>query len=158
MWFEKPLNWMQLARSMVQGRTGVGHEVSNVRTSKTAWLPEGLHPLLNRLTRRISLITGLKTNPISDEAELLQVFLFNPIQLFKLFPNSSFLRLLITGSGVITHLITTTWWKAKRISRQLWFILFFRFCFSKLWCAGRISLHWLVTIIVQARVPLLFFQ
>ncbi|XP_057374183.1 prolyl 4-hydroxylase subunit alpha-1-like isoform X2 [Daphnia carinata] len=65
----KPL----LARSMVQGRTGAGHEVSNVRTSKTAWLAEGLHPLLNRLTRRISLITGLKTNPIHDEAELLQV-------------------------------------------------------------------------------------
>ncbi|XP_059351142.1 prolyl 4-hydroxylase subunit alpha-2-like [Daphnia carinata] len=65
----KPL----LARSMVQGRTGAGHEVSNVRTSKTAWLAEGLHPLLNRLTRRISLITGLKTNPIHEEAELLQV-------------------------------------------------------------------------------------
>ncbi|EFX74258.1 hypothetical protein DAPPUDRAFT_22132, partial [Daphnia pulex] len=65
----KPL----LARSMVQGKLGVGHEVSNVRTSKTAWLPEGLHPLLNRLSRRIGLITGLKTDPIRDEAELLQV-------------------------------------------------------------------------------------
>lgn len=57
----------------MQGKIGVGHEVSNVRTSKTAWLAEGLHPLLNRLTRRIALITGLKTNPIRDEAELLQV-------------------------------------------------------------------------------------
>lgn len=65
---------MQLARSMVQGKVGVGHEISNVRTSKTAWLPEGLHPLLNRLTRRIALITGLKTDPIRDEAELLQVW------------------------------------------------------------------------------------
>jgi hypothetical protein len=60
---------------MVQGKLGVGHEVSNVRTSKTAWLPEGLHPLLNRLSRRIGLITGLKTDPIRDEAELLQVWI-----------------------------------------------------------------------------------
>jgi hypothetical protein len=64
---------MQLARSLVQGKIGTGHEISSVRTSKTAWLPEGLHPLLNRLTRRIALITGLKTDPIRDEAELLQV-------------------------------------------------------------------------------------
>ena len=60
---------------MVQGKVGVGsgHEVSNVRTSKTAWLSESLDPLLPLLSKRISLITGLTTNPFKDEAELLQV-------------------------------------------------------------------------------------
>ncbi len=66
---------MQLARSMVQGKVGVGHEVSNVRTSKTAWLSESIDPLLPRLSRRIALITGLKTDPFQDESELLQVYL-----------------------------------------------------------------------------------
>ncbi|XP_059351138.1 LOW QUALITY PROTEIN: prolyl 4-hydroxylase subunit alpha-1-like [Daphnia carinata] len=66
----KPL----VTRGSIDGaRKNWGRTFSNVRTSKTAWFAEGLHPLLNRLSRRISLITGLKTNPIHDEAELLQV-------------------------------------------------------------------------------------
>ena len=59
---------------MVQGKIG-GHEVSNVRTSKTAWLPENLDPLLPKISKRISMITGLRTDPLKDEAELLQVCL-----------------------------------------------------------------------------------
>lgn len=69
---------LQLARSMVQGKAGAGggHEVSNVRTSKTAWLPETIDPLLPRLSRRIRMLTGLRTDPLQDEAELLQVISF----------------------------------------------------------------------------------
>lgn len=62
----------QLSRSMVQG-SSAGHQVSNVRTSKTAWLPEKMHPVLPRLTRRIGLITGLETDALRDQAELTQV-------------------------------------------------------------------------------------
>lgn len=61
------------SRSMVQGQMGAMHQVSNVRTSKTAWLPENLDPLLKRLSRRIQLITGLETDQSKDAAELLQV-------------------------------------------------------------------------------------
>lgn len=58
---------------MVQGKVGTGSEVSNVRTSKTAWIPENSSPLLPKLTKRIGMITGMTTNPFKDEAELLQV-------------------------------------------------------------------------------------
>ena len=74
---------------MVQGKIGSGHEISNVRTSKTAWLAESVHPILPILSRRISLITGLKTDPFQDQAELLQV----KFQLFKnkvIFKNNLF--------------------------------------------------------------------
>ena len=52
---------------------GSNHEVSNVRTSKTAWLPEHLDPILSRLSRRIRLVTGLETDPAKEAAEMLQV-------------------------------------------------------------------------------------
>lgn len=61
------------ARSLVQGQMGSNHEVSNVRTSKTAWLPEHLDPILSRLSRRIRLVTGLETDPAKEAAEMLQV-------------------------------------------------------------------------------------
>lgn len=68
------LIYFKLARSLVQATSGNSmHEVSNVRTSKTAWLAESVDPILPRLTRRISYLTGLKTNTYLDEAELLQV-------------------------------------------------------------------------------------
>ena len=69
----EPFLWKQLARSMVQGKIGSGHEISSVRTSKTAWLSESLDPFLPRLSERIKMITGLETNPLKHEAELLQV-------------------------------------------------------------------------------------
>lgn len=68
----KSLSVSLLSRSMVQG-SSAGHQVSNVRTSKTAWLPEKMHPVLPRLTRRIGLITGLETDALRDQAELTQV-------------------------------------------------------------------------------------
>ena len=49
-----------------------GHEVSNVRTSKTAWLSESLDSLLPFLSKRISLITGLTTNFLKMKRKLLQ--------------------------------------------------------------------------------------
>ena len=69
---------------MVQGKVGTGHEVSNVRTSKTAWLQEGLDPLLPRISKRIALLTGLKVDPFKDEAELLQVIFIFSFEFFFL--------------------------------------------------------------------------
>ena len=62
-------------RSMVQGdKMGAQKSVvSSVRTSKTAWLSEAMDPLMKRISRRVSMITGLLTNPLMDHAELLQV-------------------------------------------------------------------------------------
>jgi hypothetical protein len=47
---------------------------SSLRTSKTAWIADEVHPLMDRLSRRISLITGLKTNSLLGDAEILQVW------------------------------------------------------------------------------------
>lgn len=60
-------------RSLVQAQMGAGHQVSNVRTSKTAWLDENLDPILMRLSRRIHMVTGLETDPAKEAAEMLQV-------------------------------------------------------------------------------------
>lgn len=60
---------------------GAGHQVSNVRTSKTAWLDENLDPILMRLSRRIHMVTGLETDPAKEAAEMLQV-----IQILALLP------------------------------------------------------------------------
>ena len=85
----------QLSRSMVQATAGTGHQISNVRVSKTAWLSENLHPLLPKISKRISLITGLATDPFKDEAELLQVFVCLVIHFDSYF--DEILRPLIPG-------------------------------------------------------------
>ena len=43
------------------------------RTSKTGWLQDSFHPVVKRMTDRISWMTGLNTNTWNDDAELLQV-------------------------------------------------------------------------------------
>uniref|UniRef100_A0A0P5MAM3 procollagen-proline 4-dioxygenase n=1 Tax=Daphnia magna TaxID=35525 RepID=A0A0P5MAM3_9CRUS len=63
-----------LARAKVLAKeAGSKTTVSNVRTSKTAWLEDKLHPMLHRISQRIALVTGLKVNSSFDEAEILQV-------------------------------------------------------------------------------------
>lgn len=65
---------VQLARAKVLAKeAGSKTTVSNVRTSKTAWLEDKLHPMLHRISQRIALVTGLKVNSSFDEAEILQV-------------------------------------------------------------------------------------
>ncbi|CAL4204170.1 unnamed protein product, partial [Meganyctiphanes norvegica] len=65
----KPL----LARSMVQGMKGKGNTVSNTRTSKVAWLDDYVIPLFQRISKRVSLLTGLSLDIQQDHAEYLQV-------------------------------------------------------------------------------------
>lgn len=60
-------------RSQVQGKTGGGSEVSMTRTSKTGWLQDNAHPIVEKLTKRVAWMTGLRTNTWNDDAELLQV-------------------------------------------------------------------------------------
>ena len=63
----------QLMRSQVQGAQAGNSEVSMTRTSKTGWLQDSFHPLIQSLAGRIGRITGLNTNTWQDDAELLQV-------------------------------------------------------------------------------------
>ena len=63
-----------MMRSQVQGETKESaSKVSMVRTSKTGWLQDSFHPVLGKITERISHITGLRTDTYNDESELLQV-------------------------------------------------------------------------------------
>ena len=60
-------------RSQVQGNEAGSTKVSNVRTSKTGWLQDSFHPLIKKLAERISWMTGLNTDTMREDAELLQV-------------------------------------------------------------------------------------
>jgi len=62
-----------LARSQVMGGRGGSNEVSSTRTSKTGWLDDQSSPVVNRLGRRIAMVTGLHTETAKDDAEMLQV-------------------------------------------------------------------------------------
>lgn len=48
-------------------------EISRTRTSKTGWLHDSQLPAVARLTRRVARVTGLRTDPDQEDAELLQV-------------------------------------------------------------------------------------
>jgi len=64
-----------LKRSQVQGHTGLHGDslVSLTRTSKTGWLPDSFHPVVEQVTDRSSQVTKLNANTWRDESELLQV-------------------------------------------------------------------------------------
>jgi len=63
-----------MMRSQVQGENKDSNSrVSMTRTSKTGWLQDSFHPLIASMTRRVSHITGLRTDTFNDESELLQV-------------------------------------------------------------------------------------
>ena len=47
--------------------------MSTTRTSKTGWLQDSHSPTVERLSKRISWVTGLATSTWDDDAELLQV-------------------------------------------------------------------------------------
>ena len=70
---------LQLKRSQVQGHTGLhGDSIkSNTRTSKTGWLPDAFHPVVDTVTTRSSSITKLRADTWRDESELLQVSIDN---------------------------------------------------------------------------------
>ena len=63
----------QLARSQVMGSRGGSSEVSTTRTSKTGWLQDSHSKTVEKLSGRISWVTGLATSTWDDDAELLQV-------------------------------------------------------------------------------------
>ena len=48
-------------------------EISTTRTSKTGWLKDSDHPVVARMTERISAVTGLEADIDKEDAELLQV-------------------------------------------------------------------------------------
>lgn len=60
-------------RSQVQGSQPGNSEVSMTRTSKTGWLQDSFHPIVRKLSERISWMTGLNTDTWKEDAELLQV-------------------------------------------------------------------------------------
>jgi len=64
-----------LKRSQVQGHTGLHADsiTSMTRTSKTGWLPDAFHPVVDTVTTRASQITKLRADTWRDESELLQV-------------------------------------------------------------------------------------
>jgi len=62
-----------LARSQVMGSRGGSSEVSTTRTSKTGWLQDSHSKTVEKLSGRISWVTGLATSTMDDDAELLQV-------------------------------------------------------------------------------------
>lgn len=64
----------QLKRSQVQGHTGLHADsiTSMTRTSKTGWLPDAFHPVVDTVTTRASQITKLRADTWRDESELLQ--------------------------------------------------------------------------------------
>ena len=70
--------YFQLKRSQVQGHSGLHADslVSRTRTSKTGWLPDSFHPVVEQVTDRSSQITKLNANTWRDESELLQVSIF----------------------------------------------------------------------------------
>jgi len=63
-----------MMRSQVQGENrNRQSRVSMTRTSKTGWLQDSMHPTIGILTKRVSHVTGLRTDTFLDESELLQV-------------------------------------------------------------------------------------
>jgi len=62
-----------LARSQVMGARGGSSAISTTRTSKTGWLPDDAHPTIAKVGKVISMVTGLATDTLADDAELLQV-------------------------------------------------------------------------------------
>ena len=48
-------------------------EISTTRTSKTGWLKDSDHPVVAKMTERISAVTGLEADIDKEDAELLQV-------------------------------------------------------------------------------------
>ena len=76
-----------MMRSQVQGENkDSSSRVSMTRTSKTGWLQDSFHPVIARLTKRVSHISGLKTDTFNDESELLQVSLTSTV-LARVDPN-----------------------------------------------------------------------
>lgn len=62
-----------LMRSQVQGSGAVPTKISNSRTSKTSWLQDSFDPLIRTITKRVAWMTGLNTDTMKEESELLQV-------------------------------------------------------------------------------------
>eukprot|EP00095_Tigriopus_kingsejongensis_P007522 snap_masked-scaffold103_size370364-processed-gene-2.2 protein:Tk07522 transcript:snap_masked-scaffold103_size370364-processed-gene-2.2-mRNA-1 annotation:"hypothetical protein DAPPUDRAFT_22132" len=62
-----------LMRSQVQGKQAGSTKISDVRTSKTSWLQDSFDPLIKAMTKRVEWMTGLKTNTMKEESELLQM-------------------------------------------------------------------------------------
>ena len=54
------------------------------RTSKTGWLPDAFHPVVDTVTSRSSAITKLRADTWRDESELLQVIINDKDQLIYL--------------------------------------------------------------------------
>lgn len=64
----------QMMRSQVQGESKESSSrVSMTRTSKTGWLQDYFHPVIGKLTKRVSHYTGLETDTFLEASELLQV-------------------------------------------------------------------------------------
>lgn len=61
-------------RSQVQGSGAVPTKISNSRTSKTSWLQDSFDPLIRTITKRVAWMTGLNTDTMKEESELLQVW------------------------------------------------------------------------------------
>eukprot|EP00094_Tigriopus_californicus_P009767 TCALIF_09416-PA protein Name:"Similar to P4HA2 Prolyl 4-hydroxylase subunit alpha-2 (Gallus gallus)" AED:0.25 eAED:0.25 QI:0/0.66/0.5/1/1/1/10/0/816 len=62
-----------LMRSQVQGTGKGATKISNSRTSKTSWLQDSFDPLIRIVTQRVAWMTGLNTDTMKEESELLQV-------------------------------------------------------------------------------------
>ncbi|RWS09826.1 vacuolar protein sorting-associated protein 33A-like protein [Dinothrombium tinctorium] len=62
-----------LERAKVQNEVKRGSEVSDVRTSQTAWFSNEDYEITRALSRRIEAVTGLSTNMDNGDAELQQV-------------------------------------------------------------------------------------
>ncbi|XP_066955575.1 prolyl 4-hydroxylase subunit alpha-2-like [Macrobrachium rosenbergii] len=62
-----------LARAMVQGHQGKGNTVSSTRTSKVGWLDDSFDLIIQRVNKRVEMITGLSTNVAAEDAEMMQV-------------------------------------------------------------------------------------
>ena len=75
-----------MKRSQVQGQTGLHSDsiTSMTRTSKTGWLPDAFHPVVDTVTSRSSAITKLRADTWRDESELLQVIINDKDQLIYL--------------------------------------------------------------------------
>lgn len=63
--------FFQFNRSLI-GRSGES-DGTRVRSSKSAWLKNTSDAMLERISNRIKLITGLEMNPTKGEADFLQV-------------------------------------------------------------------------------------
>lgn len=63
----------RLQRAKVQTDSNKTDEISNTRTSQTAWFSSDSHEIVDRVNRRVAAVTGLSTDMTRSHSELMQV-------------------------------------------------------------------------------------